>query len=233
MPYNIDKNPFTIKPKLSYLRDWVYGGVDGAVTTFAVVSGVVGAQLSPSIILILGAANLLADGFSMAAGNYLSTKAEEEQHQHYGSYVKQQIENAPALETEAVRSIYQEKGCEGSVLHNIVDLITSDKTLWKKTLLQEKFGLATQIRSPYRAAMSTFTAFLICGLVPLIPYIFNQTHGFLLASFFTGVVFFLIGSLKSRWSLHPWWRSGTSTLFVGAIAASIAYGVGVMFRMYL
>ncbi len=64
--------------KHSYLQDWVYGGIDGTVTTFAVVAGVLGAGLSTSIIIILGIANLLADGFSMAAGNYLSTKSEHD-----------------------------------------------------------------------------------------------------------------------------------------------------------
>src|SRR5688500_20164740 len=63
-------------PTHNYLRDWIYGGIDGAVTTLAVVTGVAGAQLSPWIILVLGFANLLADGFSMAASNYLGTKAE-------------------------------------------------------------------------------------------------------------------------------------------------------------
>src|SRR4026209_2190114 len=65
-------------PRNNYLRDWIYGGIDGAVTTFAVVSGVVGAQLSPWIILVMGFANLLADGFSMAASNFLGTRAEQE-----------------------------------------------------------------------------------------------------------------------------------------------------------
>lgn len=62
-----------------YLRDFIYGGIDGAITTFAVVSGVKGGQLSPVVILILGFANLIADGFSMAVSNYLGTRAEIEQ----------------------------------------------------------------------------------------------------------------------------------------------------------
>ena len=62
----------------NYLRDWIYGGIDGTVTTFAVVAGVVGAELSLSVVLILGVANLIADGFSMAASNYLGTRAEHD-----------------------------------------------------------------------------------------------------------------------------------------------------------
>ena len=69
-------------PRVSYLRDWVYGGIDGTVTTFAVVAGVTGAALSTKALLILGVANLLADGFSMAAANFSGTRAEIEEYEH-------------------------------------------------------------------------------------------------------------------------------------------------------
>src|SRR5512145_1503669 len=75
-------------PQHNYLRDWIYGGIDGAVTTLAVVTGVAGAQLSSWIILAMGFANLFADGFSMAASNYLGTKAEHDDWQRL-----EQIEN--------------------------------------------------------------------------------------------------------------------------------------------
>src|SRR5260370_15215954 len=65
-------------PHHNYLRDWIYGGIDGSVTTFAVVTGVIGAQLSPIVILIMGSANLLADGFSIAADNFPGTKTQHD-----------------------------------------------------------------------------------------------------------------------------------------------------------
>ena len=65
-------------PRISYLRDWIYGGIDGVVTTFAVVAGVVGADLPSRVVLVLGLANLVADGFAMAAGNYTGTQAERD-----------------------------------------------------------------------------------------------------------------------------------------------------------
>lgn len=70
----------------TYLPEFVYGGIDGAVTTFAVVAGAIGASLSPGIVLILGLANLLADGFSMAISNYLSTKSQVEVHRTHQDY---------------------------------------------------------------------------------------------------------------------------------------------------
>jgi len=66
----------------SYLRDWIYGGIDGTITTFAIVSGVAGAGLSPVVVLILGFANLFADGFSMAASNFLGTRAEHDDYKY-------------------------------------------------------------------------------------------------------------------------------------------------------
>src|SRR3989338_5398338 len=100
-------------PEQSYLRDWVYGGVDGAVTTFAVVSGVVGAELATRVILILGAANLFADGFSMAAANFLGTKAEQDEYAFYKAYEEKQVERVPADEREEVRVIFRRKGFHG------------------------------------------------------------------------------------------------------------------------
>ncbi len=69
-----------------YLPEFVYGGIDGAITTFAVVAGAIGASLSPGIVLVLGFANLFADGFSMAVSNYLSTKSQTELHKYHSDY---------------------------------------------------------------------------------------------------------------------------------------------------
>jgi len=217
-------------PSHSYLRDWVYGGIDGAVTTFAVVSGVVGAQLSPAVLLILGVANLLADGFSMAASNFLATKAEREDVEHLEAIETRHVETDPEGEREEIRQIFERKGLEGDELARIVDLITADRRTWVRTMLTEEYGLPWQVRSPWRAGLSTFSAFLLCGLVPLIPFIFGVAHAFWLATGLTGGVFFGIGSAKSRWSTRSWQRSGLETLLVGGVAAGLAFGVGVVLR---
>jgi VIT1/CCC1 family predicted Fe2+/Mn2+ transporter len=214
----------------NYVRDWIYGGVDGAVTTFAVVSGVAGAELSTTVVLILGAANLAADGFSMAASNFLGTQAEIDDYKRIEKIEYRHIELAPEGEREEVREIYREKGFKGDDLEKAVELITSDKDRWVKTMLAEEYGLPTEIRSSWWAAASTFSAFVICGLVPLLPYIFGFWSSFLASSLMTGVTFFLIGSFKSRWSTSGWFRSGLETLFVGALAAGLAYLVGVLLK---
>ena len=217
-------------PDHNYLRDWIYGGIDGAVTTFAVVSGVVGAQLSPWIILVMGFANLFADGFSMAASNYLGTKAEHDDLKRLEAIENRHIELAPEGEREEVRQIYLRKGFTGDDLERVVDLITSDRERWVETMLREEYGLPSEVRSAWSAAFATFSAFLACGLVPLLPYLFRMNKAFEVSVFMTGVVFFLIGSLKSRWSTSSWWWSGLTTLLVGGIAATLAYVVGMLLR---
>lgn len=220
-------------PKHNYLRDWIYGGIDGAVTTLAVVTGVAGAQLSSWIILALGFANLFADGFSMAASNYLGTKSEHDDWRRLQGIENRHIDLEPEGEREEVRQIFERKGFEGEELGRIVQLITADRERWVQTMLMDEYGLPHAVRSPWIAALCTFTAFLICGLVPLLPYLFVSEHSLTLSATLTGVVFFVIGSVKSRWSTSSWWHSGFTTLAVGAIAASLAYFTGVAIKWLL
>lgn len=214
----------------NYIRDFIYGGIDGAVTTFAVVSGVSGAELATSIVLILGFANLVADGFSMAASNYLGTKAEMDDYERLEKIEYRHIRIAPEGERGEVREIYRSKGFEGEELEKAVELITADPARWVKTMLTEEYGLPSDIRSPWKAAFATFAAFIICGLVPLIPFLFNLGSSFTVSCLMTGLTFFLIGSFKARWSTSGWIRSGLETLLVGGLAATLAYLAGVLLK---
>lgn len=217
-------------PRHSYLRDWVYGGLDGAVTTFAVVAGVVGAGLSTQVILIIGAANIVADGFSMAAGNYLGTRTEQEEFERLEAIEYRHIDRFPEGEREEIRQIFSNKGFEGEDLRRVVELITSDRKRWVRTMMTEEYGMPQEVRSAWLAAVSTFCAFAVCGLAPMFPYIVGGADSFTVSAIVTGLVFFAIGSIKSRWSTVPWWRSGLSTLVVGSMAAGLAYLTGVLLR---
>lgn len=217
-------------PRLNYLRDWIYGGIDGAVTTFAIVSGVVGAELSPGVILVLGFANLLADGFSMAASNFSGTRVEREELSQLEQVERRHISEDPDGEREEVRQIYRRKGFEGNDLERAVEILTSDRERWIQTMLTEEYGLPLEVRSPLLAATSTFSAFLVCGFVPILPFLFDTAHSFELSAVFTGLVFFAIGAVKSKWSPSSWWKSGLETFATGAVAALLAYGVGYFLK---
>lgn len=214
------------KRRPSYLRDWVYGGIDGAVTTFAVAAGVAGANLSPGIVLILGGANLLADGFSMAAANYSGTKSEREEFDRLLQVERRHIALVPDGEREEIRQAFAKKGFSGEDLERIVATISANESGWALTMMLEEYGLAPVLRSPVIAALSTFAAFATFGAIPLIPYLFGG--GFVWSAAATGVSFFVIGSAKSRWSLRSPLISGFETLLIGGAAAALAYAAGVL-----
>lgn len=221
-------------PQANYLRDWVFGGIDGAVTTFAIVAGVAGAALSTNIILILGAANLLADGFSMAAGNYSGVKAERDDYKRLREMELHHIAVTPEGEREEVRQIFAAKGFEGNDLERAVNVITSCQERWVKVMLEEEHGAPKVERSALKAGFVTFVAFFVCGAVPLLPFLFGGGGSAMgVATVMTGATFFGIGAMKSKWSTARWWLSGLETFAIGMIAAGAAYGVGALLKSWL
>ncbi|MCA8991179.1 MAG: VIT1/CCC1 transporter family protein [Planctomycetaceae bacterium] len=217
-------------PEHSYLRDFIYGAVDGAVTTFAVVSGVAGAGLAPNIVIVLGVANLIGDGFSMAAGNYLGTKAEAEQREKTRLMEHRHIAHSPDGEREEIRQIYAAYGFEGALLEQIVTVITSDKNRWVNTMLREEFGLSSISPNPFKSAAATFIAFILIGAIPLLPFVANLLIPFsgtyLISTLMTGIAFFAVGAAKSKFVEQHWAIAGAETLIVGAIASGFAYLCG-------
>ena len=209
-----------------HLRDFIYGGIDGTVTTFAIVAGVAGAGLSHKVIVALGIANVLADGFSMAAGNYSGTMADKENAARLRALEIRHIRHCPEGEREEVRQILAAKGLSGDVLEGAVSSMTQNEETWIDLMMQEEHGIASAELAPMRAALVTFGAFLLCGLVPLSPFLVGHDTPFVWATAMTAIVFFAIGAAQSRWSLRAWWRSGLETLAIGGTAAAIAYGVG-------
>jgi VIT1/CCC1 family predicted Fe2+/Mn2+ transporter len=213
-------------PRVSYLRDWIYGGIDGAVTTFAIVAGSVGASLSARVILILGVANLVADGFSMAAANYSGTKAEQDDYERLRAMEERHIDRVPEGEREEIRQIFLAKGYRGDDLEQMTSLITSRRAVWVETMLAEEHGVSNGLRHPLKSALATFSAFIVCGAVPLVPFLAGLPASAVTAAVATGIVFFAIGSAKSKWSTQGWLRSGLETLAIGLGAAGLAWAVG-------
>jgi VIT1/CCC1 family predicted Fe2+/Mn2+ transporter len=147
------------------IEDFVYGTTDGAVTTFVVVAGVVGASLSPSIVLILGFANLFADGFSMAVGNYLGSKSQREFIEKERRKEEWEIDNLVEQEKQEIKDIYMKKGFKAELLDEIVNVITSRRKVWIDTMMREELGLIEEKKKPLDGAITTFIAFNLVGLV--------------------------------------------------------------------
>ena len=223
-------------PAHSYLKDFVYGAIDGAVTTFAVVSGVAGAELSSSIIIILGIANLVGDGFSMAASNFLGTRAEDQHRERLRRIEEEHITRFPEGEREEIRQIMQAQGFESENLERAVEIITADRRRWIETMLKEEHGLALIGPVAWKAAAATFVAFLAIGLLPLLPFLLSLLAGvpvgspFEVSALMTAAAFFAVGAVKSRFVDQPWYWSGLETLAIGGGAATLAYICGVLLK---
>ena len=220
----------SISTRIGHLKDMVYGGIDGTVTTFAIVAGVEGAGLSQGVIVALGIANILADGFSMAASNYSGTKAELDDRRRIVQIEESHIENHRSGELEELRQILEFRGLTGEVLDMATEAISQSKDKWISLMLTDEYGLTREKPDPMRAAIATFAAFLAAGAIPLVPFVLGIPNAFTISTGATLMTFFLIGAAKSRWSLSKWWWSGGETLLIGALAAIIAYGVGSLFH---
>lgn len=219
-----------------YLRDFIYGAIDGTVTTFAVVAGVTGAHLQTSVVIVLGLANLLADGFSMAISNYLGTRADEQLHQKVRLQEYEHIRLFPEGEQEEIRQIFYRKGFKGDELEHAVSVITSDVERWVDTMLQEEHGVPLNSPKPLKAAAITFSAFVLVGSLPLLPFLWNWLTDFpLLEPFYWSALgaafaFFAVGSMKGKYVERKWYKSGTETFLMGGSAAGLAYWVGMMLK---
>jgi VIT1/CCC1 family predicted Fe2+/Mn2+ transporter len=218
----------------SALGDAVLGASDGIITTFAVVAGSAGGQFSTDVVIVLGLANLIADGFSMAVSNYLSTRSRQEEVDEAKEDESWQIDRYPLGEYREVREIFARKGFHGPTLDRIVEVITRNRDVWIDTMLEEELNLQKVMASPSHAAMVTFAAFIAFGSIPLIPFVlpaFPQQHLFLVSSGLSAVAFATLGVWKG-WMLHrPPFRSGLQTFLIGSIAAVLAYGVGALLHI--
>jgi VIT1/CCC1 family predicted Fe2+/Mn2+ transporter len=215
-----------------FIREFVYGGVDGGVTTFAVVAGATGAHFDSIVIIILGLANLVADGFSMSVGSYLSVKSQLENYRKFQRYEEWGVNNIPEVEREEIKSIYYDKGLRGKLLEKVVNVITSDKDVWVEEMMQGEFNLTPEKNSPLSASTYTFISFVLIGMIPLIPFLFPAfaelmgISSFNLTCMMTGLAFILIGVVKSHVNQTSRLWAIIETLALGAAAALIAYYAG-------
>jgi VIT1/CCC1 family predicted Fe2+/Mn2+ transporter len=215
------------------LRDAILGAIDGGITTFAVVSGAIGGGFSGLVVVVLGFASLLADGFSMAVSNFLSTKSEHERLDAARREERLHIDTVPDGQRQEVREAFRRKGFEGETLDRIVDVITSDPSMWIDTVVRDVHQLPLHGSSPLRAALATFLAFLMMGAVPLAPFLvpaLTMEAAFIASATLTGIAFFTVGVIKGRILGHSLVRSGLQILLTGGSAALLAYGVGTGLR---
>lgn len=220
----------------TYLGSMVYGGLDGIITTFAVVSGVAGAQLGAHVILILGIGNLLADGFSMGTGDYLSTKSEREYYDREARRQAWEIEQFPEGQTAELKTFYTQHGYTDQEADQLVAVQTRSKDRWVNAMMIEELNMVKEDSNPLYNALATFVSFVIAGSLPLLIYVIGLAKtiapdtAFAISVLLSALALFTLGAAKVFVTkLNPL-RSGVEMLLVGGFAAVVAYTIGALLK---
>lgn len=224
-----------------YLEECVYGGTDGIITTFAVVSGFSGASLGSSslnlsiiTVLLFGFANLIADGAAMGFGNYLSIKSKKRFYKT--NYNKEFEETIKSTEFELAETefIFEKNGFTKKDSRLLTSLISKNTDFWVKFMLLHECNLEDPAHiNPIKTGIATFFSFIFFGFIPLLPYLFiNQvSFSFYLSGLFTFLALNLLGVFRSLITQNSLFVSISETVFIGSIASIIAYFVGVVFAV--
>ena len=210
------------------LRAAVFGVNDGLVSNFSLVMGFAGADAKPEYILLAGIAGLLAGSFSMAAGEYVSMRAQRELFEQQIAMEKQELEMSPREEEEELALIYQAKGIPENEARGMARRIIANPKTAIDTLAREELGLdPSELGSPWVAAITSFVAFVIGASVPVLPYLFTSGRlAWSASASLSCVALFGVGALISIFTSRGAVVSGIRMLAIGLLASAITYFVG-------
>ena len=227
-------------PFSEYLKEIVYGGNDGIVTTFAVVAGFAGAQGSNTVeigvlaVLLFGLANLFADGASMGLGNFLATRSDQDLYRQEKLKEEREIEENPVMEMAETQRLLLDRGFSEADAKQLVKIYATNKDYWADFMMKYELGMEdVSADNPILTGLATFVSFIIFGFIPLFPYVLfpESSNTFTLATAFTAGALVLLGVLRWRVTKEKMWRSIGEIILVGGVSASIAYFVGTFFRI--
>lgn len=221
------------------IKSIVYGGLDGVLTSFAIISGAAGGNLSPATVLILGVSNIVADAFSMGVGDTVSTLAYREHVAQERRRECWEFDNYREGEIEEMVDLYEQRGLPRDKAVEVINIMAKYKEFFIDVMCVEELQLKVpdDDDSPYREGFVTFCSFLVFGTMPLLAYLLvpflkpdaSPDVLFIAALVVTGLVLFLLGAFKSRCgSVAPWYANGTEFLLLGGAAASVSYVVGML-----
>lgn len=222
-----------------HVKSIVFGGLDGIITTFAIISASAGAGFSLEVILLMGFANLIADGISMGFGDFLSEQAEQDHLKQERAREMWEVENNVKGEIAEMVEIYVGKGMTKEEATTVVTIMSRHKDLFVDVMMVDELGLSPpdEDNKPWKNGCVTFFAFLAFGSVPLWCYVIFYAAGvtddaamFIVCCVATATTMFLLGVFKAKVTSQPMLKSGFFMTLNGSIAASAAYLVGFMFE---
>ena len=213
------------------LRAAVFGANDGLVSNASLILGVAGATADPPFVLLAGAAGLLAGGFSMAAGEYVSVRTQREMLAHQIELERMELEAMPEEEVEELTMIYRAKGIDRDTARQIARRLVDNPEEGLKTVAREELGLdPDSLASPEAAAVASFLSFAGGAAIPLVPYLFGAGPGALGASLvLTALALLVIGGTMSLFTGRAFLYSALRMMLIGLGAGAATYGLGRLF----
>lgn len=212
----------------SALRAAVFGANDGLVSNASLIIGVAGAGPDPKVVLLAGVAGLLAGGFSMAAGEYISVRTQRELLEHQIELERQELKDHPSKEAGELAAIYRAKGVAPDQAGTIAAMILNDPEKGLATLVKEELGLDPKgLASPYQAAGASFLSFAVGAVVPLVPYLVTRGSGAFLGTLIATTASLLaVGAAISLFTGRNPVRSALRQAMIGALAAGATFLIG-------
>lgn len=217
------------------LRAAVFGVNDGLISNASLIMGIAGATADHSVILLSGAAGLIAGAFSMAAGEYVSMRSQREMYEYQIGLEREELDHYPDAEAEELALIYQERGLPREEALSVAKKIVADPEQALATLAREELGLnPDDLGSPSGAAISSFVSFAIGAAIPLSPFALGGGAASLpIAIAASATALFIVGAVLSLFTGRSMLFSGGRMLLIGAAAGGITYIVGSMLGVTL
>ena len=230
----------TVSILKTYLQEVVYGGNDGIISTFVVVSGFTGAMgsegfssgLSLATLMLFGFANLIADAVSMAMGNFLSIRADKDVYRDLASLEMKRLHAEKGKELAETEYILTEKGFTTAQARKMAEIMSQNRPYWLSFMMGSELGLDNILdENPVITALVTFISFICFGFIPLFPFVFfgSSDNTFLISAISTGFALVVLGILRAFITRQSPFKKIFETLFVGALASGVAYFVGTLF----
>jgi len=229
------------------VKPMVFGGLDGIITTFAVVAGAIGADLTPSQVLIMGFCNLIADGFSMGFGEYTSSKAELEYAVGERDREAWELENYPEGEMKEMVDVYKSKGFSEKDACEVIPVLAKYKDFFVDHMLVEELGLLPPEvdEDPRKQGLVMFTAFVTFGSVPLLGFLILmaawgkrgaadfKNAAFAVSCVLTAVTLLALGGFKAVYTKQNKVKSALMMLANGTVSGGAALLIGLVLNLTL
>jgi vacuolar iron transporter family protein len=211
-----------------WMRPATFGVMDGLVSNFALVAGVVGGGATGPTVVVAGLAGLVAGACSMATGEFTSVSSQNELTQAEIAVERRELAINPEEELRELTQVFEAKGVRPELAAEVARDLSADSEVAWRVHVREELGVdPDDLPSPWVAATSSFVAFALGALIPLLPFLLGAAS-VLPALMISGLGLVATGALIARFTGRPLWFGGTRQLVLGGLSAAVTYGIGVL-----